>query len=282
MRDSIRTNSVKLDFSTRDVWGKIINNIHIGDNAKKHKTEDGEDDEDGFSSLYQFPSQTPFGQIRGMNPLVDIESQNLRRIGDEERQRIQNIRFSQFNRPMRQPEVVVAPQIQEFTNTTTDLTPEQQSVETVLPPEPGQIFETPVPPAFETEESQPEPIVESESRIQPQQKLERKTQEPRAPYNESNIARYIAITGNPDKNMAIQELKRIYETGPNKSNKGANIANWLTTEERKLQKAISQPALETASRIEEQQTLSKAEKRRSKKAKLKVMEQPEFVFATSK
>lgn len=209
MRDSIRTNSVKLDFRTRDVE-RIINNIHISEPAKKRKKPKSKPDSgdsipvqtDGgggggeggsgnmFESLYQFPTQIPFGQIRGTNPLADIESQNLRRIGDEERQKIQQLGYiPRFNQPMRQitqgetgnrpfresvmvefpeedtPNVVVPSQIQEFTNTTTDLSPEQERIETVLPPEPGQVFETPVPPAFESEE-QP-------SRMQPQQKIAR-------------------------------------------------------------------------------------------------------------
>lgn len=205
MRDSIKPNLVKLQFSTRDV-DKIINNIHIGEQSKKkhisHKpkaqTEEissitnGEtSSENPFLSLYKFPNQMPFGQIRGANPLADIESQNLRRIGDEERQKIQKLSYMPLRQITYEPSQQTSLQpfretvsieeqeddfdvpsgIQEFTNSFTDETPEQEQKETVIP----------IPPSFEPEEPpfgvssvQEEPSKEMEiTRLEPQKKMAR-------------------------------------------------------------------------------------------------------------
>lgn len=106
----MRDNNIHLKFNTRDV-GKITNNINIQAprryrkriSKSKYSSLTGDTGDSGdsgpFQHLYQSPSQIPFGQVRGTNPLVDIEGQNIRRIADEERQHIQKMRQQYFNQP---------------------------------------------------------------------------------------------------------------------------------------------------------------------------------------
>lgn len=146
----MRDNNIHLKFNTRDV-GKITNNINIQAprryrkriSKSKYSSLTGDTGDSGdsgpFQHLYQSPSQIPFGQVRGTNPLVDIEGQNIRRIADEERQHIQKMRQQYFNQPASVRHMatqtesgnVVAQQPQEFTGEYQELPESVQNVDTM-------------------------------------------------------------------------------------------------------------------------------------------------------
>lgn len=271
MKDNLnsRENSVMMNFNTRDVRDiHILNMLQPKQRHRKtYKPSQEQQLEPAkrFQSLYATPSEAPMGQlnrfyvperIRGDGVDVASQIQEPSRTFGKVREDFQAVvppakgeefvGTEEFIQPIPEEEPIPSEiGTEEQLRKRLNIEKKREELKKQREENIKKIMEE----GIIEEEQQPSFGISSESFKQEEQ-ITKKGYRP----NEKYILRYSRLKGITDRNEIIKQLQKIADEGPNE-NRGANVANWLTTEEKKLANVEGLMAAKTMKQMEEQSRL---------------------------